>query len=145
MTISIGDFAAQLGEAGLQAAKACEDYAERRLRDACTEDEEGRLIPKMRTVLIYGQEVQIPELALIAQSRIDVATMSFEFEATVDLGDEAPSMSPHVGVLKNGVQVKAAVTFKANDSVEAIELLRERANREINSVLAVRQTQSEDR
>lgn len=137
MAISIGEFARKLGEAGVLASRACEDYAKNRIEESF-EEVDDKLIPKVRKVHIYGQEIEIPEIALVSERRLDVDTLTFDFEATVSLDDSGtPRMENHLGILKRGVKVKAHVAFKAGSSLESLELMRERVNREISDKLSI--------
>ena len=139
MAITIGEFAQKLGEAGVLASQACEDYAAQRIDDAFERDDDGDLVPKVRRVHIYGQELEIPEIALISERRMDVDALTFDFEATVTMDDTGtPRIANHTGLLKRGVKVKARIMFKAGDSLESLELMRERVNREISDKLSVR-------
>ena len=134
MPITLGEFAQKLGEAGVLASRACEQYAEQRIQDAF---EDGA--PKTRTLKLYGQEIEIPEIALVSERRLDVDTLDFQFEATVSLDEDgSPRLASHIGLLKRGVKVKANISFKAGDSLESLELMRERVNRELSEQLSVR-------
>ena len=138
MPVTLGEFAKQLGEAGITAAKACEEYALQRLKEVCDEGPNGELIPKVRIIEIFGQKVEIPEVAFLSPFRLDVDTLDFEFDATVLLGERGPVMAGHLGLLRKGVRVKAKIGFKAGDSLESLEILRERVNRQISDELAVK-------
>ena len=142
MSITIGEFAQKLGEAGIQASKACEGYADHRLDDAFDKGDDGVLVPKTRRIRILDQEIDIPTVALLSERRIDVDTLDFEFEATVEMDGEHPRMVNHVGLFRRGVKIKAKVSFKAGDSLEALELIRERVNRDIAEKLSVRREPS---
>lgn len=138
MPITLGEFAQKLGEAGILAARACEHYAQQRIEDAF-EDDNGALVPKTKRIRLYGQEIDVPEVTLISERRVDVDRMNFEFEATVTLDDTGkPMLANHVGLLRRGVKVKAQVSFKAEDSLESLELIRERVNREVSQQLGNR-------
>ena len=140
--ITLAEFATQLGQAGIDASRACEDYALKRLQ-AASDEKDGVLVPHMRKIQIYGRVLEIPEIVLLAQQRLDVQELEFEFEATITMGSKSPHISNHNGVLKNGMKMKSRILFRATDSLEIIELLRERINRDTAEALSLKYRETE--
>ena len=133
---TLQEFITKIGEAGVEASQACEDFARDRLESLCDKDEKGAWIPKTVSVKIGKSVVDLPLLTLMSPQRIDLEELKVKFKTTVHLAkDGNANVTGHFGLLKRGVEVEAEITFKAQDSVEAIELLRETVNRKLSERL----------
>lgn len=136
--ITLSDFISYMGQAGVEAAKACEAYALNRLQAMFDEDEDGTLIPKMVKLKMPSGIVEVPQVTLMSPVRVDLDQVEYEFETTVSLGkDGCPNVLGHTGLIRKGVKVKAKVKFGAHENLESIELIRERCNKKLSTELSL--------
>ena len=133
---SLTDFISRIGEAGVEASKACEAYHRERLAELCDKDDDGNLIPRTLSIKVGEHTVEVPLISLMTPTRVDIERLNVKFKTTIYLDDHgAASLSGHIGLLKRGVGVSANVTFKAAEPLEAIEILREKANKILNDTI----------
>ena len=138
---TLDDFFAEIGRSGVKASEACEEYANLRLRKLCKveKDDDGNevLIPNKSVIRLAGGDVELAMMQLMSRTRLDVETLGVSFKTTIDLGEDGSTeLAGHVGLLKNSIEIDANITFKAHDSTEALELLRERADRSLSQALS---------
>ena len=133
---TLEEFISRIGEAGVEASKACEEQARKRIESLCDIDSDGNLIPKTISIQVGDEMIKVPLLSLIAPTRVDIESLKVRFQTTVQIDNSGkPNISSHIGLLKRGVKVDAEIVFKADDSVEAVELLRDRTNKILSQKL----------
>ena len=137
--MNLSDFVSKFGQAGTEASAACERYAQDRLESLCDRDADGNLVPKTMNIVIGGQLVSVPLISLIAPTRLDVEKFEVQFKANIQFsedGSSSPTVMNHSGLLRKGVEVEAKIIFNSDASVEAIELLRDKANKGLAAALS---------
>ena len=134
---SFTEFIGKLGQAGVEASRACEQQATERLKALCDIDEEGNWKPKTVEFDLGGRKVSLPLLVLMAPSRVDVQQLTTSFKTTIQVDKEGSAkMEGHVGLFRRGIEVDTTITFTSDTNVEAIELIREYLNKQLSTSLS---------
>ena len=130
--IRLADFLSHFAAAGGQAAQACARESKKHLMEFF--DQEGEVLrPRTVTFETGGRTITVPLIALAQPSGVRFSRMQMQFSASVDVSrDGEASVHNHKGLLKHTVEVDVTLEFDAAENAEAIELIRERLNRELS-------------
>ena len=130
--IRLADFLSHFAAAGGQAAQACARESKKHLMEFF-DQEEGVLRPRTVKFETGGRTITVPLFALAQPSGVRFSRMQMQFSASVDVSrDGEANVHNHKGLLKRTVDVDVTLEFDATDNAEAIELIRERLNRELS-------------
>ena len=132
---TLQEFISRMGQAGIEASKACEEYGRKRLEDLCTK-EGDKFVPKIAKIRVGERDIEVPLICLMAPTRVDIEEFKVAFKTSVELDkDGQAKMSGHVGLLKKSLEVDAEIIFKVQDSVEGVELIREKLDKRLSEEL----------
>ncbi len=78
----------ELGMAGSIARRACMNETFTTFENFFTKDEDGKLHPKMLSLVIDGKTIEVPEFTLINHAAMDLTEFETEFETDIMLGSK---------------------------------------------------------
>ena len=135
LAISLEEFLAQIGQAGVHAAHQCSERATQRIQQYCDVDENGVLTPKMLQLVINDRVVEVPLLTLVPVGSLRMRDLTVELDSTLDLralaglsedGKVPPvSLSLKRNLLGRTADVKVRAQFRLGDPLESVETLRD--------------------
>lgn len=135
LAISLEEFLAQIGQAGVHAAHQCSESATQRIQQYCDVDENGVLTPKMLQLVINDRVVEVPLLTLVPVGSLRMRDLTVELDSTLDLralaglsedGKVPPvSLSLKRNLLGRTADVKVRAQFRLGDPLESVETLRD--------------------
>ncbi|MCH9844327.1 MAG: hypothetical protein K0U39_02350 [Alphaproteobacteria bacterium] len=90
----------ELGMAGSIARRACMEETFTTFENFFTKDKDGKLHPKMLSLVIDGKTIEVPEFTLINHAAMDLTEFETEFETDIMLG---PKKDKNIDDEKDGI------------------------------------------
>ena len=134
--VDFKDFASKFQEAAAHVIREFDDAARARLEELTdTDGPDGKRRLRSVTVVVGGKEHEVTLLQLMSPKRLTPDRMKIRFKTTVSIDGDGVRMTGHCGLLKKGVDLDVEMEFRADDQLEAVELVRERLNRDLAAML----------
>lgn len=129
--VTFRGFAGKLQEAAEYVQRVFDDAIQKRIEEL-TEEVDGKRRLKTVTVAVDGHDHDVALLQIMSPKRLYPEALKFKFTTTMTMDDDGEAqMTGHCGLLKRGVEMDVEMEFRAGDQLEAVELVRERLNKEL--------------
>lgn len=140
MAVSLEEFLAQIGQAGVHAAHHVSEYATDRIRQYCDVDDDGVMTPKTVKLTVNKRIVEVPLITLVPVGSLRMRDLVVEMDSTLDLrnltgekqsqeggaeGVPPMSLSLKRDFLGRSAEVKVRAHFKLGEPLESVETIRD--------------------